>query len=208
MPLSLAKLTAGAAATAALALLPAAANAAPTPFGHACTAQNNVRFCPTPDLASRPASFDGTPIDVDVTLPAEGDGPFPTILLMHGLGGNKTSFEDANSKEASYTNWYFAQHGYAVVTPTARGFGGSCGPTSKDTPGCGNGWTRLGDMRYEVRDYQTLIGQLVDQGIVKPDAIGATGISYGGGFSTMLAFLKNRVRMPDGTYAPWTSPNG
>src|SRR3954462_121933 len=125
MPLPLAKLIAGAAAAAAITLVPATAEAAtPAPFGHACTPQNDVRFCPTSDLASRPASFDGTPIDVDVTLPAEGDGPFPTILLMHGLGGNKTSFEDANSKEAGYTNWYFAQHGYAVVTPTARGFGG------------------------------------------------------------------------------------
>jgi fermentation-respiration switch protein FrsA (DUF1100 family) len=202
------KLVAGVLAAAALALLPTTADAAVAPFGHACTAQNGVRFCPTPDLASRPTSFDGTPIDVDVTLPAEGDGPFPTILLMHGLGGTKTSFEDAASKETGYTNWFFAQHGYAVVTPTARGFGASCGKPSMDSPGCGQGWTRLGDIRYEVRDYQTLLGQLVDEGVVKPDAIGATGISYGGGFSTMLAFLKNRVRMPDGSYVPWTSPNG
>ena len=89
-----AALLAGAAA-ALLALVPtsAAVAADPAPFGHACTPQNGVRFCPTPDLASRPASFDGTPIDVDVTLPATGDGPFPTILLLHGLGGTKTSFE-------------------------------------------------------------------------------------------------------------------
>jgi dipeptidyl aminopeptidase/acylaminoacyl peptidase len=166
-----------------LAVVPAAvANAEPAPFGHACTVTNGVRFCPTPDLASRPASFDGTPIDVDVTLPATGDGPFPTILLMHGLGGNKTNFEGASG---TYTNTYFAQKGYAVITPTARGFGGSCGQASATTPGCEQGWTRLGDIRYEVRDYQTLVGQLVDEGIVKPDAIGATGISYGGGFSTI-----------------------
>jgi hypothetical protein len=63
-------------------------------------------------------------------------------------------------------------------------------------------------MRYEVRDIQTLVGQLVDEGVVNPRAIGSTGISFGGGFSTMLAFLKNRVRLPDGTYAPWTSPRG
>ena len=36
----------------------------------------------------------------------------------------------------------------------------------------------------------------------------ATGVSYGGGMSTMLAFLKDRVRLPDGSFAPWTSPNG
>src|SRR3954447_7114563 len=100
-------------AVAVVALLPAAARAEPAPFGHACTPSNGVRFCPTPDLASRPTSFDGTPIDVDVTLPAAGQGPFPTILLLHGLGGDKTSFE-ATSGDTSYNNWFFAQHGYAV----------------------------------------------------------------------------------------------
>jgi fermentation-respiration switch protein FrsA (DUF1100 family) len=199
----------GAAVATLLALVPAACAAAdPAPFGHACTPQNGVRFCPTTDLASRPTSFDGTPIDVDVTLPATGDGPFPTILLLHGLGGNKTSFETTSGGDQAYTNWSYAQQGYAVVTPTARGFGNSCGLPASRTAGCEAGWTRLGDMRYEVRDIQTLVGQLVDEGIVKPDAIGSTGISYGGGFSTMLAFLKDRIRLPDGSYAPWTSPKG
>jgi predicted acyl esterase len=189
-------------------LVPATSAAAdPVPFGHACTPQNGVRFCPTTDLASRPHSFDGTPIDVDVTLPSTGDGPFPTILLLHGLGGTKTSFETTTGNE-DYNNWYFAQHGYAVVTPTARGFGNSCGDPASRTPDCAAGWTRLGDIRYEVRDIQTLVGQLVDEGVVNPNAIGSTGISFGGGFSTMLAFLKNRIMLPDGTLAPWTSPRG
>src|SRR3954453_11684857 len=198
-----------AAASALLALLPSAVATAaePAPFGHACAPQNGVRFCPTPDLPSRPASFDGTPIDVDVPLPPAGGGPFPTILLLHGLGGDKSSFESTRGDQ-TYNNWFFAQHGYAVVTPTARGFGNSCGRPDSRTAGCAAGWTRLGDMRYEVRDTPTLGGHLVDQGVVRPDAIGSTGISYGGGFSTMLAFLKDRVRMPDGSYAPWTSPDG
>src|SRR3954447_1884346 len=106
---------------------PATALAEPLPFGHACTPQQSVRFCPTTDTASRPLSFDGTPIDVDVTLPATGDGPFPTVLLLHGLGGDKTSFENTTGGDQSYTNWSFARQGYAVVTPTARGFGNSCG---------------------------------------------------------------------------------
>src|SRR4051795_1830425 len=133
MPLPLAKLIAGAAAAAAITLVPATAEAAaPAPFGHACTPQNDVRFCPTSDLATRPTSFDGTPIDVDVTLPATGDGPFPTILLMHGLGNDKTSFEGTGD----YTNPAFAQRGYAVIPPTARGFGNSCGKPSASSPGC------------------------------------------------------------------------
>src|SRR3954452_15656386 len=153
-------------AAALLAGLAPAAHADLTPFGHSCAAQNNVRFCPTGDLASRPLSFDGTPIDVDVTLPAEGNGPFPTILLLHGLGQNKTSFEQLNGGEASYNSWFFAQHGYAVVTPTARGFANSCGASQASDAACATGWTRLGDIRYEVRDIQTLVGRLVDEGVV------------------------------------------
>ena len=183
----------------------ASADAAPTPFGHQCEPSNGMRFCPTRDPQARPKSFDGTPIDVDVTLPATGDGPFPTILLLHGLGGTKTAFQNPGDE---YSNWAFAQRGFAVVTPTARGFGGSCGKDQAGTAGCEQGWTRFGDIRYEVRDLQTLVGQLVDEGVADPRAIGSTGISYGGGFSTMLAFLKDRIRLPDGGYAPWTSPKG
>jgi fermentation-respiration switch protein FrsA (DUF1100 family) len=193
-----------------LAAAPTAARADLQPFGHSCTVQNDVRFCPTTDLASRPISFDGTPIDVDVTLPATGNGPFPTILLLHGLGGNKTAFEGTGpGDDPAYSNWFFAQHGYAVMTPTARGFGNSCGKgEAPNDSACANGWTRLGDIRYEVRDIQTLVGQLVDEGVTDPQHIGSTGISYGGGFSTMLGWLKDRVMMPDGSLAAWKSPNG
>src|SRR5919202_6730914 len=141
-------------AAAALTLAPAAARADPAPFGHACTPQDGVRFCPTQDLASRVPSFDGVPLDVDVTLPPTGVGPFPTILLLHGLGQTKTAFEGTGS----YSTVAFARRGYAVVTPTARGFGNSCGTPASRTAGCEQGWTRLGDMRYEVRDIQYLVG--------------------------------------------------
>lgn len=69
-------------------------------------------------------------------------------------------------------------------------------------PDCAAGWVRLDDMRYEVRDVQTLAGRLVDDGIAAPGAIGASGISYGGGASMMLAWLRDRVRTPGGGYAP------
>jgi X-Pro dipeptidyl-peptidase (S15 family) len=197
-----------AASIAALALVVAPdAVAQPLPFGHPCTTQDGVRFCPTTDLASRVRSWDGVPLDVDVTLPSKGNGPFPTILLLHGLGQTKTAFE-GTSGDPLYNNVFFARHGYAVVTPTARGFGNSCGVPASRTAGCAQGWTRLGDIRYEVRDVQYLTGLLVDEGVANRNAIGATGISYGGGFSTMLAFLRDRIRLPDGRLAPWKSPKG
>src|SRR4051794_23677746 len=90
---SMRKIAAAFAVVAAL-LVPTAATAAPpAPFGHPCADQNGVQFCPAVTLDQRVPSWDGVPIDVDVTLPPTGDGPFPTIVMVHGLGGDKTNFE-------------------------------------------------------------------------------------------------------------------
>jgi fermentation-respiration switch protein FrsA (DUF1100 family) len=204
--------------TAAIAMLAvvgvASAQAEPAPFGHACKAQNEVRFCATETLPQRVPSFDKVPLDVDVTLPASGEGPFPTIVMLHGWGGNKSAFETSSptgdgNNTFNYNNVYYARHGYAVVNYSARGWGNSCGtPSSREDPGCKEGWIRLADQRYEARDTQTLLGMLVDEKIAKPGALASTGISYGGGQSIELAYLKDRIRLPGGEFAPWTSPKG
>ena len=190
-------------------LVPAAAyGAPPNPFGHACTPQDGVLFCPTLTDAQRVPSYDGVPLDVDVTLPASGDGPFPTIVMMHGWSQNKGAFE-SHLPDGSYNNVFYAQQGYAVVNYSARGFGRSCGaPDSRTSPGCDSAWIRLADHRYEGRDTQHLLGVLVDQRVARPDALGVTGISYGGIQSLNLARLRNRIRLVDGSFQPWTSPGG
>jgi fermentation-respiration switch protein FrsA (DUF1100 family) len=195
--------------------LPASASADQTlaPFGHPCTAQNGVRFCPTTTLAQRVPSFDAVPLDVDVTLPPTGNGPFPTIVMLHGWGNDKTSFESTSpggdgNETYHYNNVYYAQQGYAVVNYTARGWGNSCGTPSSRTPDCAKGWIHLADQRYEARDTQYLLGLLVDEKIANRNGLGVTGISYGGGQSIELAYLKNRIRVPDGSFRPWTSPSG
>ncbi len=191
-----------AAAVAGLAVLPATSLAAPpAPYGHACTPKDGARFCPTSSDAARVPSFDGVPLDVDVYLPASGDGPFPTIAFLHGWGGDKSGYQSEGPA--------WAKLGYAVVIPSARGFGRSCGKAdSRTAPGCDRGWFHLGDSRYEVRDVQTLLGRLVDEGVAKAGALGATGGSYGGGTSLQLAYLNDRSRLPDGSYTPWKSPAG
>jgi fermentation-respiration switch protein FrsA (DUF1100 family) len=192
-----------------LGLSASALAAPPPPFGHSCQAQNGVRFCPTTNRSQRVPTFDGVPLDVDVTLPAQGDGPFPAIVMLHGWGGSKTDFE-SSSPGSGYSNNFFARQGYAVLNYTARGFGNSCGgapPPDRAGP-CGKGYIHLADTRYEARDTQYLLGLLADQGLVRPGAIGVTGVSYGGGQSMELAFLRDQIRRRDGTLAPWRSPDG
>lgn len=200
----------------AAAALPAGALASPTaPFGHACTAQNEVRFCPTASDDQRVPSFDGLPMDVDVTLPAGGTAPYPTIIMLHGFPGSKENFEATapEGKDAHTYHWnnvWYAQQGFAVVNVSSRGFGRSCGvPDSRTAPACDRGWFHpVADQRYELRDFQHLLGLLVDEGVTNPDAIGATGTSMGGSATMQLAFLENRIRNLDGTFSPWTSPAG
>lgn len=198
----------------------ARAATAPSPFGHACTSTEGVRFC----TGDKVASWDGTPLDVDVTLPPTGEGPWPTIVLLHGLGGDKTALQPNTPQQTSlaprilpltehYSNLYYASRGYAVVAPTARGFGESCGGNGTpaawlQTGECADGFIRLADQRYEARDTQHLLGLLADQGITQPTKIGVTGFSYGGGEAVQLAELKDKIRLPDGTFAPWRSPQG
>ena len=115
----------------------------------------------------------------------------PVILTTNGFGG---SYKD----QLAFAR-YFAARGYAVLTYTARGFWGSCGTPDARLAGgaaCAAGYLHLADHRYEVRDTQELIAQLVDEGVVDSERIGVTGDSYGGGQSLMLAALRDRVMLP------------
>ncbi len=216
---------------AAILVIPSAAGAAPPePFAgvagtdHTCARENGVLFCEGETLDDRIPSFDGAPLDIDVTLPAgydAGDGTLPTLVMLHGYGNDKTDFEAGSpagddpdsAKTFHYNNNFYARRGYAVVNYTARGFGRSCGAaensfSSTDCAPPVEGYIHLADQRREARDTQYLLGLLVDQGIADPDAIGVTGISYGGGQSIELAYLRDRIRTADGGFRPWRSPDG
>ncbi len=173
----------------------------------ACDEQpNGTRHCGSNAPRSTVETFDGVPIDVNFALPPEPasgpDGNYPLIMIFHGYGGEKLSF-------GSMERWL--DEGYAVFSMTDRGFHESCGSAlsrAADPSGCEDGYVRLIDNRYEVRDAQLFAGMLADEGLIAPDRIGATGGSYGGGLSLALAALRNRTALEDGTLVPWRSPGG
>jgi dienelactone hydrolase len=180
------------------------------------TQSNGVRVCHGHESGSaatdfRLKSFDGVPLEVYVTLPrASGAGRrYPLVVQSHGWGDPPSGPNDRQYAGPSAEQW--ARDGYAVIQLAARGWGDSCGTAASrlvNTAACANGYIRLDDYRYEARDVQTVVGLLVDEGLVDPNRIGATGESYGAGMSTDLATLKNRVMLQSGKLVPWISPHG
>ncbi|HEX2087825.1 MAG TPA: CocE/NonD family hydrolase, partial [Solirubrobacteraceae bacterium] len=196
-----------AALVAVLTLLLAPAAAAAAPLGLAdCGPREGVHQC-----SGVVETWDGVPLDTTVTLPREGAAGLPLVVAIHGFGNSKHEYLDPASTAYTDNAYGWARDGYAVLTYTARGLWGSCGtPESRAArpAACARGWIHLADVRYEGRDTQELVGRLVDEGVADPRRIGVTGDSYGGGQSLMLAALRDRVTLPDGTLVPWRSPSG
>lgn len=167
-----------------------------------CTTEGDgTRFCGGKNTLV--PTFDGQLIDVNVALPpapeSGPDGPYPLVMMFHGYGGSEFGLSQLR-------RW--TEQGYAAFTMSDRGFG-VCGEKPLPPARCfAGGHIRLMDTRYEVRDAQVFAGMLVDEGIADPAGIASSGGSYGGGLSMSLAALRDRVMLPDGSYAPWTSPDG
>ncbi|MGH7722495.1 MAG: CocE/NonD family hydrolase C-terminal non-catalytic domain-containing protein [Candidatus Dormibacteria bacterium] len=175
-------------------------------------------------------SFDGTPLETDVTIPLGRPAKhLPLMIFLHGWGNSKTEWESTTlagdgAGQYHWNNAWFAAQGYVVLNYTARGFHRSCGkdasgyiylsdPSCINTPGEAS-WTHLADRRWETHDSQYLAGLLVDDGLVSPSRIVASGGSYGGGQSWDLALSQDQVVASASTdpahpiLLPWTSPRG
>jgi ABC-2 type transport system ATP-binding protein len=123
-----------------------------------------------------------TPVELDTTYyrpkGASAANPAAAVLLAHGFGGTKDDVApDAED---------LANHGYAVLTWTAEGFGRSGGKIHLDSPD------------WEVRDAQRLIDWLAKRPEVGKDAPGdpkvaVVGGSYGGGLALMAAGYDKRI---------------
>ncbi|MCH0564907.1 MULTISPECIES: alpha/beta fold hydrolase [unclassified Streptomyces] len=120
---------------------------------------------------------DGVRLDTSYFTPGTA-GRHPAVLLGHGFGGSK---EDVRRQAED-----LAGSGYAVLTWSARGFGGSTGKIG------------LNDPRGEVADVSRLIDWLARRPEVRLDRagdprVGMAGASYGGAIALLTAGHDPRV---------------
>jgi dienelactone hydrolase len=115
-------------------------------------------------------------VDLGATLyEPSGDPPpqgFPTIVLFHGIGGARQDLDFVAQKWADT---------FAVLSFDARGHGQSGGLVSVDGP-------------REIADTRAVHGWLAARPEIDPHAIGAWGISLGGG--AILRSLVQPVPIP------------
>ena len=99
---------------------------------------------------------------LDIYLPASGDGPFPTLLLMHGGGGDKRDLD----------HWanYFVVRGYAAVSINYRDMTRHGYPEPVQDAFCALAWTHANADTYGF----------------DPQRIFALGHSAGGTLAAML----------------------
>jgi hypothetical protein len=157
-------------------------------------------------------------LDVDVTVPDTATGAsHPLMVMFHGFGDNKHEWESTTddgdgADKYHWNNHWFAEHGYYVLTYTARGFTdqGQTRPDEPNTPAgtdptchpptvpsgssaagsdCApSGTIRVKNKDVEIRDSQYLAALTAAAfPDVDPNRVAVSGGSYGGGESWLQA---------------------
>ncbi len=112
------------------------------------------------------ASEDGTEIEGVLSLPTQGEAPYPLMLWPHGGPDSCVTL--------GWRRWaaFFAANGYAVFEPNFRGSTGYGRAFYQANRG------RLGEV--DLQDSLSGVQALVDRGVADPERLVVGGISYGG----------------------------
>jgi hypothetical protein len=166
------------------------------PRGH-CPTYGGLEIC-----SAQVPSFDGSPLDVDLTKPARvrGQGRHPLIVMLHGFGNDKHEWESVTDAGDGRDKWrwnsrWFAGQGFYVLTYTARGFRTAAADDAHEpsTPAGSSlslpsGTIHLKSRDFEIRDTQWLAALAADTfSGINPNRVAVTGGSYGGGESWLQA---------------------
>jgi len=106
-----------------------------------------------------------------IVVEPAGDGPFPTVLMLHGFASQKDEVGDMYKRLAAA----LAERGIASLRIDFRGWGESGGGMENST------------VTGMVEDAATAYAYLLEQAFVDPERIGLLGFSLGGAVSLASA---------------------
>lgn len=108
---------------------------------------------------------DDVDLELDLAMPAEGKGPFPAIICIHGGG-----WKAGNRKDLIGLTEHFAKNGFVAVTISYRFAPKYKFPAQIEDCKASVRWLRANADKYKIN----------------PDRIGAVGFSAGGHLSCLL----------------------
>jgi acetyl esterase/lipase len=108
---------------------------------------------------------DDVDLELDLAMPADGKGPFPAIICIHGGG-----WKAGNRKDLAGLTEHFARNGFVAVTVTYRFAPKYKFPAQIEDCKASVRWLRANAEKYKVN----------------PDRIGAMGFSAGGHLACLL----------------------
>jgi dipeptidyl aminopeptidase/acylaminoacyl peptidase len=121
-----------------------------------------------------------------LVLPAEGDGPFPLVVLVHGSGSEAATF-------TYHRQYQFPAEGVATFVYDKRGTGRSGGKFT---------------MRFDVLagDVLAAVDRLRSHPKIDPERIGLAGYSQGGWIAPLAASKDPRIKFVVVGYGMLESP--
>ena len=145
-------------------------------------------------------SFHGGTATGLIALPEQGQAPYPVVLLLHGLSGNKKQWlGDAFTSGGEVTRGLL-RAGYAVLALDAQYHGDRSIYNRHIDVGdmvFNRGWgVRYANMLTQsVVDYRRAMDYLATREDFDPTRIGVLGYSMGGHMTFMLGAVEERVKV-------------
>jgi uncharacterized protein len=132
--------------------------------------------------------FRNGPVDLygKLVLPAEGDGPFPVVVLVHGSGSDTATL-------TYHRQYQFPLEGVAAFVYDKRGTGRSSGKFT---------------MRFDILagDVLAAVSRLRNHPKIDPERIGLAGYSQGGWIAPLAASQDPRIKFVVVGYGMLESP--
>ncbi len=156
----------------------------------------------------------GDRVPAYLSLPAGDAGPYPVVLLAHGIGGSKRVWwEDDSFESGGIVTKKLLERGFAVMALDSQ----YCGERTLNNDYeqamtmtfSGDRPNRARDMMIQsAMDYRRAIDYLESRSDIDADRVGVLGYSLGGMFTFYLSALDTRVRVGVACATPLQAPHG